>query len=80
MSDAEVVTLERLEEWQPTIPWRRPLTITVPGVGTSDFACRVCIAQVGIVGHQIVDLPKTRDEWDAHFRAVHGAEPEQAGG
>lgn len=54
----------------PGIPWREPLPVTVPGVGVG-FACRLCIAAYGLRGRDVVRLPQTREEFDAHLAEFH---------
>lgn len=71
---AELATLDALERDHPFITWRVPVPIVVPGVGKG-LACRVCVAAVGFHGIEAADLPQTVEEFAAHFREAHDAEP-----
>jgi hypothetical protein len=74
------VRLADLEERYPGIPWREPLTATVVPETNRErwegFACRVCIAEKGLRGADVLagqsDAAfETEEEFRAHFAARH---------
>jgi hypothetical protein len=65
------LTLEEWEERFPWIEWREPVRVTSP-LG-SGLACRACIAELGLSGGEIPDLPQTRLAWEQHMEEIHGA-------
>lgn len=54
----------------PWIPWRQPVTVETPSART-DFACRFCIAMLGLRGEDVGKLPATREEFDRHMASNH---------
>jgi hypothetical protein len=66
------LTLEEWEERFPWIEWREPVAITVLG-GPRGLGCRACIAELGLSGGDIGELPQTRQAWEQHMEEVHGA-------
>lgn len=54
----------------PAICWRKPIEVTVPGVGRG-LACRVCVGSRGLKGSDVGKLPKTEDEFQKHMQEVH---------
>jgi hypothetical protein len=76
----------KLEICLPRYRWREPLTSFPPVDGRiPGFGCRYCIAMYGIRGQGLPDLhaahperlthmsklPKTREDFERHLRAVH---------
>jgi hypothetical protein len=68
--------LTYLEATYPHIPWREPLRASTTS-GVTGLACRVCIANVGLHGSEIGELPSHEGEFVEHFRRhLHPAEAE----
>lgn len=68
-------TLEELEREVPWIEWREPAKVTL-AVGepvVTRFACRVCIANEGLAGTDVLWLPEGEPEVRDHLREEHGA-------
>lgn len=70
------LTLDELEQRFPEIPWREPVAIRVGEIET--WACRVCIANVGLRGQDVLDGTaasafETRGEFMAHWQDEHEA-------
>lgn len=60
-------------DWEtrfPFIPWREPIRVTVPGLG-SGLGCRICIAERGMRGVDVMRLPRTEAEHAAHMQQEH---------
>lgn len=51
----------------PFVEWREPLRIETTD-GEWCLACRVCVALHGFQARSVADWPRTRQEWDEHFR------------
>ena len=64
-------TLTALEETYPWVAWREPIAMSGPGVVATRYACRVCIANHGITGEDVVDLPTEADDVRRHIEAEH---------
>lgn len=61
-----------LQESAPWIRWREPIRISM--IATPEdvrFGCRFCIAIKGITGPKIVELPRTREEFENHMIVEH---------
>lgn len=74
MNQPTILTLDRLERELPLIDWRKPLQLAAQN-GASGYACRVCIAVVGLRVQEIATLPQTVEKFAEHFRMAHDAEP-----
>jgi hypothetical protein len=61
-------TAELLEK-MPDIPWRKPLEVNCGDLHR--LACRICVAQKGLHGSEVVNLPATVEEFERHMRAEH---------
>lgn len=59
-----------LEASNPGVPWREPVYI-VGADGAHGYACRYCIAQRGIKGHEIAALPKNPEAIILHLEREH---------
>lgn len=64
-------SLEAMRAAYPVIPWDKPLTVMVPGVGEG-AACRICVAAIGLKAREVVGLPATAAEHAQHLEDVHG--------
>lgn len=56
------IPIADLEGRYPDIAWREPTL-----VNDHYFGCRVCIANFGLKGSDVEDLPQTYEEWKLHF-------------
>lgn len=61
---------EELDSAYPSIKWREPLPVTCGD--STGLACRICIADKGLKGRDVDDLPKTAEEFQQHLKAEHG--------
>jgi hypothetical protein len=67
----------------PAIDWLSPITITIPGYASTDFACRICIARYGFAGPKrerteellraldVKDFPANWLEFERHMAEKH---------
>lgn len=60
------MTLTELEQHLPWIPWRKPLQ-----VNRAWYACRVCIANKGLLGQDVTTLPDNPESVEEHIRREH---------
>lgn len=59
-----------LRKSYPDIPWRKPILVTVPSVGSA-LGCRLCIARFGLKGSEVGGLFKTELEFKQHLTEDH---------
>ena len=69
-STIELTSVETLEKYFPWIYWREPLMASTAS-GAAGFACRICVAQLGLKASQIAGLPQNMAEFDEHLKTVH---------
>jgi len=67
---AEPQSLAALALAFPWINWREPVSIMFTD-GIRRYACRVCVAQRGLIGSQVPSLPTDPEEVRAHFASAH---------
>jgi hypothetical protein len=60
-----------LERLYPTIAWREPLAVKRFDLRGEFFACRFCIALVGLKGKDVARLPTDREEVRRHIASQH---------
>lgn len=61
-----------LEQWEtefPMIKWREPLI-----VNEQNLACRVCVANKGMQGHEVPELPTDPADFAQHMLEAHGVD------
>lgn len=61
-------------DWEsaaPWIDWREPVEVRLMGDDTAHYACRVCIAVVGMRGSDIPRLPTDPEEVRRHMARAH---------
>lgn len=69
MSTTGFSTLYLLGKLYPNIPWREPIKVTQ---GEHErYACRICIANFGLNGSDVSELPTDPDEVARHIEAEH---------
>lgn len=69
-----MASLEQLERRFPNVAWREPAPMSVfSAPDEKHYACRVCIANDGLKGHQVPGLPTDPQVVDKHIREVHMA-------
>jgi hypothetical protein len=64
------MTEQELKDTFPSIAWDDPVEITVPGLGRG-LGCRFCIAQYGLSGSDVQNLPQTQEEFEQHMVLMH---------
>lgn len=64
------MTVDDLIARYPDIPWRKPVPV-VRTDGAAGYACRICIALVGLRAADIDTLPQSPEAVDAHIRTAH---------
>jgi hypothetical protein len=55
----------------PKIPWHEPVEVVSTTDGSTHYACRFCIAQVGLKGSAVGKLPSDPETVRAHVRQAH---------
>jgi hypothetical protein len=63
-------SLEQLERRWPAIAWREPIHVERTD-GAEGWACRVCIANVGLMARDIDKLWRSPDEVREHLALCH---------
>lgn len=70
-----MMTVAQLIELWPDIPWRKPQEVRMEGAEHDvHYSCRICLAQQGLRGSDIVLLPKTLEEFELHMKTEHKAD------
>lgn len=64
-------TLESLEAQFPHLQWREPKKFSMLGVPGAHYACPICIANQGIKGYEIGDLPTDPEVVRSHIQSEH---------
>jgi hypothetical protein len=64
-----LLTVEQLERAAPWVKWGEPIRVSM--ADGDGWACRVCIAQLGLTGEQSWRLFSDRRAFRAHFKETH---------
>jgi hypothetical protein len=66
-----VPTPQELMRRFPDIKWRTPLYTTLLGQKHTRLACRLCIAIHGITPADLLDMPRTTNDFAKHMAFEH---------
>lgn len=59
-----------IQRRMPAIPWGKPIVVRLFDSGPH-YACRLCLARVGLYGGDVRDLPTNLAEVERHIAVTH---------
>jgi hypothetical protein len=64
---------KRIQYQVPRLPWRTPIRVSMIDGSKRGWACRLCIARIGLKAEELGSRAfTTRAEFDQHLKDVHG--------